>query len=94
MAVEKTLGCDKMKAPLRCIIMDLNMPIMDGWNASRLISQLYAQGKLSKFPAIIAHTAYSSQEDIKKCYESGMVTYISKPSTHEAILTIIKKYIS
>jgi CheY-like chemotaxis protein/nitrogen-specific signal transduction histidine kinase len=93
MAVDKVIGCDKMRSPLKCIIMDLSMPVMDGWEASRLISQLYSQGKISRFPAIIAHTAYSSQEDISKCYESGMVSYISKPSTHETILTIIKKYI-
>ena len=77
-AVEKVIFCSQMKKPLKCIVMDCNMPVMDGWQASSKIKNLFELGAVKEFPAIIAYTAYSSDEDIKKCYDSGMISYIVK----------------
>ena len=72
--------------------MDCNMPVMDGWEATKIITTSYKRGQLQVLPTIIGHTAYSAPEYIKKCYESGMVSYILKPVTQELFLAIIQKY--
>ena len=92
-AVNKVLTLNKTCEPVKCIIMDLNMPVMDGWEATRLIKQLYSQGKIKTLPVIIGHTAYCSQEDLHKCYEAGMISYLIKPTPQSQIVSIIKNYI-
>lgn len=58
------------------ILMDIYMPEMDGYEATRTIRNKFN----NKYkPVIIAMTANSSKEDINKCYEYGMNDYISKP---------------
>ena len=73
--------------------MDCDMPIIDGWEATKIINRRYAQGDLKFLPTIIGHTAYSSAEDIRRCYDSGMISYILKPTSQEQILTALRKYI-
>ena len=70
------------------IFMDMNMPEMDGLDATRRIR---AQGKarggaLATIP-IIAFTANAFAEDIAACYEAGMNRFVSKPVNKEALLS-------
>ena len=58
------------------VLMDLQMPVMDGYEATRLIRQQEASD--SHVP-IGAMTAGSSQDVKKKCIDSGMDSFISKP---------------
>jgi signal transduction histidine kinase/CheY-like chemotaxis protein len=78
--------------PIKCVIMDCNMPVMDGWEATKSIISYYEQGLIKSLPVVIGHTAYSSKEDIQRCYDSGMTTIVFKPTTEENILSIISKY--
>ena len=57
------------------ILMDVQMPEMDGLEACRAIRQL----PLERQPKIIAITAYALEGDREKCLEAGMDDYISKP---------------
>ena len=91
-AVKKALELDKRNTPLSCIIMDINMPEMDGWEASKLINKMFTQGYIKFLPDIIGHTAYSSVSDLQQCFDSGMISYILKPTSQEHILSIISKY--
>ena len=59
------------------ILMDVQMPVMDGYEATRNIRASNAQN--AKTIPIIAMTANVFQEDIKKCIESGMTSHIGKP---------------
>lgn len=57
--------------------MDIQMPNMDGYKATRLIRQL-SDRKKAEIP-IIAMTANAFDEDRKKAFEVGMNGYVSKP---------------
>ena len=92
-AVQLVLEYDQKKTPISCIIMDCNMPVMDGWQATEWIIDKYTQGILKHLPTIVGHTAYSSKEDIQRCYDSGMTTHFLKPTSQEQFLSIIKNYI-
>ena len=60
------------------ILMDCNMPIMDGFTATRKIKKMVYEGKLPEIN-IIALTANVSASDRKTCHECGMSNVWSKP---------------
>ncbi|MNJ57304.1 Aerobic respiration control sensor protein ArcB [compost metagenome] len=71
------------------IFMDLQMPVMDGLEATKRIREGLSAGKL---PIIIAMTA-NVMEGIKgKCLQAGMNDYISKPVKLSSVKKIITKY--
>ena len=74
------------------ILMDVQMPIMDGYEATKSIRKSI-EGPRSKTP-IIALTANAIKGDIDKCLEAGMNDYLSKPFHPEALYKIISKYTS
>jgi PAS domain S-box-containing protein len=68
------------------IIMDLKMPIMNGYEATGLIKQL------NKEIPIIALTAYAMSDDEKKALDAGCDRYITKPVSIELLFDIINEY--
>ncbi|ARU56693.1 sensor protein [Oleiphilus messinensis] len=74
---------------LDCILMDVQMPEMDGLEATREIRKL-ANG--SDIP-IIAMTANAMASDIVACENAGMDDHIAKPIDEEAMLTAISKHL-
>ncbi|MFM9029011.1 MAG: response regulator [Bacteroidota bacterium] len=71
------------------IFMDVQMPELDGLEATRFILQKMT---LPKPPHIIAMTAFALEGDKEKCLEAGMSDYISKPFMIEEIVEQIKKW--
>ena len=63
------------------ILMDCQMPNLDGLSATRRIRQLESEGHYAQSPPliIIAMTANAMQGDAEKCIEAGMDAYLSKP---------------
>ncbi|MDA0339316.1 MAG: response regulator, partial [Proteobacteria bacterium] len=59
-------------------LMDVMMPVMDGYTATRTIRKFQAQGRISGFP-IIALTANAMKEQTDKCLEAGMDDFLTKP---------------
>lgn len=61
------------------ILMDVQMPVMDGITATRMIREQEISNGVSKKVKIIAMTANAMKEDRQKCLDAGMDEYISKP---------------
>lgn len=61
------------------VLMDCQMPIMDGFEASRRIRGLKEQGKIPKDMPVLALTANAMMGDRQRCLDAGMDDYITKP---------------
>jgi len=72
------------------ILMDIQMPIMDGYEATKIIKNDISD-QVSKIP-VIAMTAYTSKSDIKRAINAGMNDYIFKPFKPVEIYGLLKKY--
>lgn len=77
--------------PYDLILMDIQMPVMDGLEASRIIRSGLNDSIDPHIP-IIALTAHALVEDRKLCREVGMNDFISKPFDSERLIYIINKY--
>jgi CheY-like chemotaxis protein len=81
------------------ILMDVQMPIMDGYEASRKIRQFEA-GRGNSAPVrsrripIIAMTANVFKEDIERCLEAGMDGHLGKPLDFGEVLKTLQKVFS
>lgn len=79
--VERELNVD-------LVLMDIQMPIMNGYKATREIKK--------RFPhiPIVAQTAYTNSEDRKKAFASGCDDFISKPIKPDIVKQMLKKFIN
>ncbi|PQP86710.1 response regulator [Paenibacillus sp. AR247] len=84
-------AADKIRAnPVyRLIFMDLQMPVMDGLEATALIREMQPQGYR---PVIIAMTANVMEGIRSRCREAGMDDYISKPVNMKSVKEILMKH--
>ena len=72
------------------ILMDVQMPVMNGYDAAKAIREL---DRADKDIPIIAMTADAFSEDIKKCLECGMNAHVAKPIDIKEVTRILLKYI-
>ena len=72
------------------ILMDVRMPVMDGYETTRAIRRL--ERKDAGIP-IIAMTADAFLEDIQRCLECGMNDHLAKPIDVQAVVRKLKKYL-
>ncbi|MDR1160303.1 MAG: response regulator [Syntrophomonadaceae bacterium] len=74
------------------IFMDIQMPEMDGYEATRLI-RAFESGHDAKQVPSVAMTANVFREDIEKCLEAGMNDHIGKPVNFDEVLDKLRKYL-
>ena len=72
-----------------CILMDLQMPRMDGYQAVRVIRE--REREMGRRTPIVAMTAHALREDRDKCLDCGMDDYLAKPFDREQLVKIIGK---
>jgi len=75
------------------VLMDIQMPEMDGLEAARMIRDTGSSVRNHDVP-IVAMTAQGTQEDRDKCLHAGMNDYISKPIQPQEMLRVIEKVIA
>ena len=66
------------------VLMDIKMPVMNGYDATRMIKQM------RPFLPVIAQTAFTSPEERKKAEEAGCEAFITKPVNKDELLELIR----
>ncbi len=74
--------------PYNLILMDVQMPAMDGLTAARQICQLYPPDQR---PWMVAVTASAMQGDRESCQQAGMDDYLSKPLRPDSLYAALKR---
>ena len=81
----------KHEQAYNAIVMDCQMPEMDGFEATKLI-RYGAAGENYKTIPIIAMTANAMQGDKDMCMEAGMDDFLTKPIEHDKVTSTLQKW--
>ncbi len=73
------------------VLMDVNMPILDGLQTTRLIREDEVTRNLSRMP-IIAVTAHTMAGDRERCIAAGMDDYLPKPLDPATLEPMLRRY--
>ncbi|RLD61379.1 MAG: hypothetical protein DRJ01_08020 [Bacteroidetes bacterium] len=84
---EEAINMVKSNPEIDLVLMDIKMPVMNGFEATKRIKQY------KKELPVIAVTAYALHEDKEKAINSGCDDYIAKPFKGEDLIKLIKKYV-
>ncbi len=89
LAVDGKQAVEKMRADFHAVLMDVQMPVMDGYEATRRIR---ANPEFKGIP-VIAMTANAMEQDRQRALESGMVDHIAKPIDPAEMFRKLVRYI-
>ena len=78
--------------PFDVILMDGQMPVMDGYETTRLIRSGQVEGVDPAVP-IVALTAHAIKGEDDKCFEAGMNDYLTKPLDVKELVQVLGKYL-
>jgi CheY-like chemotaxis protein/HPt (histidine-containing phosphotransfer) domain-containing protein len=76
---------------VRLVLMDCQMPVMDGYEATRAIRQ--AEAGATRHLPIIAVTAHALAENRQRCLDAGMDDFLAKPLTQEQLLAVLRRWL-
>ncbi len=75
------------------VLMDMQMPVMDGYEATRIIRKWEEEKGLEKTP-IVAFTAHALTEEVARCMKMGCTAHIAKPVRKKNLLAAISEHLS
>lgn len=86
------LALEKVKTkPYDLVLMDIQMPVLDGYAATKAIRQWELEQHHAPIP-IVALTAYALSEDAEKSLAAGCAAHLSKPIQKADLLAVIATY--
>lgn len=85
-AVELALRAVSEKRSFDLILMDMQMPVLDGYAATRRLRSAGYTGN------IVAVTAVSHQDDVRACFQAGCDDHLAKPFDQNQLLALLRKY--
>ena len=83
----------KTDSSIDLILMDMQMPVLDGYEATKVIRNLEIEEKKNKKMPIITLTAYAMEDERGECIDAGMDDYIAKPITANQLLGSIENFL-
>ncbi len=86
--VNKSLKSQQDTPRFAVVLMDANMPVMDGYSATEAILKRHGQAA----PPIIALTASVLEEDRQRCRDAGMVDFLPKPIRIDELSSLLARY--
>jgi signal transduction histidine kinase/CheY-like chemotaxis protein len=100
MGVDAELAVDGQKALERMgetaydlVLMDCQMPVLDGWEATRLWRSRETRLRQTRRTPIVALTASAAAGERERCLEAGMDDYLSKPFSRDALRELVDRYL-
>jgi CheY-like chemotaxis protein len=101
MGVNAELAVDGQKALARMgqiaydlVLMDCQMPVLDGWEATRIWRARETRLRQNQRLPIVALTAGAAAGERERCLQAGMDDYLSKPFTREALGELVDRYLA
>jgi len=101
MGVNAELAVDGQKALARMgqtaydlVLMDCQMPVLDGWEATRLWRARETRLRQKRRVPIVALTASAAAGERERCLAAGMDDYLSKPFSREALGELVDRYLA
>jgi CheY-like chemotaxis protein len=83
---------DALAKPPQLVLMDLQMPVLDGYAATQQIRQWESTRQCQRLP-IIALTADAFEEDRQRCLSAGMDDFLTKPIAMDALKRALAKWL-
>ena len=90
---QKALACMNQKS-YDLVLMDCQMPVLDGWETTRLWRARETRLRQNQRVPIVALTASAAAGERERCLEAGMDDYLSKPFSREALGDLVDRYLA
>jgi PAS domain S-box-containing protein len=87
-----TASAGALQPPPQLVLMDLQMPVLDGYAATKNIRQWESTQQCPRLP-IIALTADAFEEDRQRCLAAGMDDFLTKPISIDALKSALTKWL-